>query len=175
MNVVLVDPSLFTAPYDAALTRGLLAAGVQPTWITRPVRPGDRQEIPAERAEAFFYRRVDQAAWVPKALRPIAKGCAHIAGTARLLSAVRRLKPDVVHVQWVVVPLVDVVAMALMRRWYPLILTVHDTVAFNGQKMQSAVERYRTNKVTAPVSSTTSSVQYQGLQPVVVAPTSGKP
>jgi hypothetical protein len=41
--------------------------------------------------------------------------------------------------------------------------------------MQSAVERYRTNKITEPVSSTTSSVQYQNLQPVVVAPTSGKP
>jgi hypothetical protein len=48
-------------------------------------------------------------------------------------------------------------------------------IGFNGQRMQSAVERYRTNKVTDPVSATTSSVQYQQLQPVAVAPTSGKP
>lgn len=135
MNVILVDPSLYTAPYDAALTRGLLAAGVQPTWTTRPVRPGDRQEIPAEHTDAFFYRRVDRADWVPVALRPIVKGCAHFAGTAKLLWKIRRAKPDVVHLQWIVVPLLDIAAMALIRRWCPLVLTVHDTVAYNGQKM----------------------------------------
>jgi hypothetical protein len=34
-------------------------------------------------------------------------------------------------------------------------------IAFNGQKMQSAVERYRTNKVVQPVKPTTSDVQNQ--------------
>lgn len=48
-------------------------------------------------------------------------------------------------------------------------------IAFNGQRMQSAVERYRTNKVTPPASAMTSSADYQQLQPVMVAPTSGKP
>jgi hypothetical protein len=48
-------------------------------------------------------------------------------------------------------------------------------IAFNGEKMQTAVERYRTNKVTNPVSAMTSSTSYQALQPVVVAPSSGKP
>jgi glycosyltransferase involved in cell wall biosynthesis len=135
MNAVLVDPSLYTAPYDAALTRGLLAAGVRPTWMTRPLRRGDRAEIPPECTDAFFYRRSDQADWLPGALRPLVKGCAHIAGTARLLWKIRRAKPDVVHVQWIVVPLVDAAAMALIRRWCPVVLTVHDTVAYNGQDM----------------------------------------
>lgn len=135
MNVVLVDPSLYTAPYDAALTQGLLAAGVQPRWMTRPLRPGDRQEIPSEHTDAFFYRRVERADWLPARLRTIAKGCAHLAGTAGLLWRIRRAKPDVVHVQWIVVPLIDIAAMALIRRWSALVLTVHDTVAYNGQKM----------------------------------------
>jgi hypothetical protein len=34
-------------------------------------------------------------------------------------------------------------------------------IAFNGEKMQSAVERYRTNRVTPPVNVTTSSTAYQ--------------
>lgn len=134
MNVTLIDPSLYTAAYDAALTRGLLAAGVKPTWMTRPVRRHDRPEIPAECADAFFYRRVDDAAWLPRALRPLAKGCAHLAGTVKLLWKVRRARPYAVHVQWAVVPLVDAAAMALMRRWCPLVVTVHDTVPYNGQK-----------------------------------------
>jgi glycosyltransferase involved in cell wall biosynthesis len=135
MKAMLVDPSLYTAPYDAALTRGLLAAGVQPLWMTRPLRRGDRAEIPRECTDAFFYRRTDQPDWAPAALRPLVKGCAHLAGIAKLLWKIRRAKPDVVHVQWIVVPLIDAIAMALIRRWCALVLTVHDTVAYNGQKM----------------------------------------
>lgn len=135
MKAMLVDPSLYTAPYDAALTEGLLAAGVQPIWLTRPVRPGDRAEIPPEYTDAFYYRHVDQADWVWGTLRPILKGCAHLAGTTKLLWKIRRLKPDVVHVQWIVVPAIDIAAMALIRRWCPLVLTVHDTIAYNGQRM----------------------------------------
>jgi glycosyltransferase involved in cell wall biosynthesis len=65
----------------------------------------------------------------------VAKGCAHLAGVARLLWRIRRSRPEVVHFQWTVVPLVDAAAMALIRRWAPLVLTVHDTVAYNGQNM----------------------------------------
>ena len=43
IEALLVDPSLFTAPYDAALTSGLVAAGVDPMWATRPQRRNDRQ------------------------------------------------------------------------------------------------------------------------------------
>ena len=37
-------------------------------------------------------------------------------------------------------------------------------IAFNGERMQSAVERYRHNKVIPPMHSTTSSVAYQAAQ-----------
>lgn len=136
LRVLLVDPSLFTAPYDAALTEGLLAADVEPVWATRPTRVGDRQELPLAYTDPFFYRRVDEARWIPRALKPVAKGLAHAAGLLGLLRRVRRLQPDVVHFQWVVVPLLDLPAMALIQRLFcPVVLTVHDTVAYNGQKM----------------------------------------
>lgn len=42
-------------------------------------------------------------------------------------------------------------------------------ISFNGQRMQAAVERYRTNKVIPPTNATTSSAGYQA--PVIaVAP-----
>ena len=135
LKVWLVDPSLFTAPYDAALTEGLIAAGVEPMWATRPTRRADRQELPIERTDPFFYRLVDEAAWLPSALKPIAKGAAHLSGLVQLLWKIRRGRPDAVHFQWIVVPPLDMLAMALIRAWCPLVLTVHDTVPFNGQKM----------------------------------------
>jgi glycosyltransferase involved in cell wall biosynthesis len=132
---MLVDPSLFTAPYDAALTEGLLAAGVQPLWATRPLRRGDRREIDAACVDEFFYRRVDDAAGLPRPLRPVAKGFAHVLGLARLVARAWRRKPEVVHFQWMVLPLLDVVAMWLISLRCPLIVTVHDTVPFNGERL----------------------------------------
>jgi PBP1b-binding outer membrane lipoprotein LpoB len=46
--------------------------------------------------------------------------------------------------------------------WPPV--SSNKNIAFNGDKMQTAVERYRTNKVIPPVNATTSSVQYQQAQ-----------
>jgi glycosyltransferase involved in cell wall biosynthesis len=134
VDVLLVDPSLYTAPYDAGLTHGLLGAGVRPTWVTRPVRPGDRQEIPAECTDACFYQRVDSAPWLQGRLRQIAKGCAHVAGMANLVRKIRQRRPDVVHVQWVVWPLLDIAFMALIRRWCPVVMTVHDTTPVYGDR-----------------------------------------
>jgi glycosyltransferase involved in cell wall biosynthesis len=133
LRVMLVDPSLFTAPYDAALTEGLLAAGAAPEWIVRPLRRGDREQIPARYASAMFYRHVDEAAWLPQRLRAAAKGLAHAWGLVRLTRHVAEQRPDVVHFQWTVLPLLDALAIRAIRRHCPVLLTVHDTQAFNGE------------------------------------------
>jgi glycosyltransferase involved in cell wall biosynthesis len=141
LRVLLVDPSLFTAPYDAALTRGLLEAGADPSWVVRPTRESDQNELPAERSEPFFYRWVEQQSWLPGKLRVLAKGCAHALGLARLVARVARARPDIVHFQWVVVPPLDSAAMWLVSLLCPLVLTVHDTVPFNGDRM-SRLQRW---------------------------------
>lgn len=135
IKVLLVDPSLFTAPYDAALTQGLVEAGVEPTWAVRPTRPGDRDELPPSRVDAFFYRWIERASWLPSKVRSAFKGVAHALGLAQLLWRVATRRPDVVHFQWIVVPPLDALAMGLLRLWRPVVLTVHDSVPFNGQKM----------------------------------------
>jgi hypothetical protein len=45
-------------------------------------------------------------------------------------------------------------------------------IAFNGEKMQTAVERYRTNRVIPPVNATTSSLEYQRAQAAAAPPPS---
>jgi len=135
VRVLLVDPSLFTAPYDAALTQGLLEAGVEPTWAVRPIRRGDREELPRRYVEPFFYRWVEQATWLPRQLRSAAKGVAHAWGLLRLVVRALQLRPDVIHFQWIVVPPLDSLAIWALRHLAPVVLTVHDTVPFNGQRM----------------------------------------
>jgi hypothetical protein len=53
-------------------------------------------------------------------------------------------------------------------------------LAFNGEKMQTAVERYRQNRIIQPVNINTSSAAYERAQAAAAAaasasPTSGKP
>lgn len=138
LKVLLVDPSLYTAPYDAALTAGLISAGVQPVWAVRPVRGGDRQEIPAQCVDDFFYRASDGAG--ESRWRSVYKGLDHLVGLARLVGRAFRHRADVVHFQWTVLPLFDAVAIAVLRLFKPVVLTVHDTVPFNGETM-SALKR----------------------------------
>jgi glycosyltransferase involved in cell wall biosynthesis len=139
LRCLLVDPSLFTGPYDAALDAGLHEAGVDTTWATRPVRPQQERELPAERADEFFYRRVDDLPGWPAALRALVKGAAHAVGLLALLWRVWvSSRPQVVHFQWAVLPLLDAVAMVLMRPRCPVVLTVHDPVAYNGERMSLA-------------------------------------
>jgi glycosyltransferase involved in cell wall biosynthesis len=135
IRALLVDPSLFTAPYDAALTEGLVAAGVQPTWAIRPTRDGDRQEIAPEYVDDFFYRRVDGMTYLPGPLRALAKGVAHALGLAQLVMRVVVKRPDVVHFQWLVVPPLDALAIRLIALRCPVVFTVHDTVPFNGDHL----------------------------------------
>jgi len=138
VRVLLVDPSLFTAPYDAALTQGLLANGVHPSWAVRRTRPGEVQPIPAQFVEPLFYRHVDEAPWLPTRARKWVKGVAHVWGLARLALRTWQSRPDVVHFQWTVLPTMDALAMGLFKANGPVVLTVHDTTAFNGDRLPTA-------------------------------------
>lgn len=137
MRVMLVDPSLFTGPYDGALTQGLMAHSVSPQWATRPLRKGDQAEIQAELVDPYFYRWVDGMDLLPEKLRLAFKGVAHIWGLSQLLFKVWKTRPDVVHFQWAVLPKIDAWFIRQVRRWAPVVLTVHDTVPFNGEKISA--------------------------------------
>lgn len=129
-RVLLVDPSLFTAPYDAALSAGLKSAGVEPRWAVRDLRLGEEADLPASDVDLRFYRTTDGRYRRGK----IAKGLEHAADLWRLLRAARR-SYNVVHFQWTPLPLLDERAMRYIRRARPVVLTVHDTTPLNGAKV----------------------------------------
>jgi len=127
-----VDPSLFTGPYDAGLTQGLEQAGVRCVWAVRPLRTGEKADLPDRLSRAIFYRHVDQADWLPSRLRPLAKALGHLVGLARLAALLRREKLGLIHLQWAVLPIVDALFVWLFRRRTPIVVTVHDTLPYNG-------------------------------------------
>lgn len=130
MRVLLVDPSLFTAPYDAALSAGLRAAGVEPNWAVRALRANEEADLAMDEVGMRFYPLTDgplrRAGGAWKAI----KGVEHAVGLWRLERLARAY--DIVHFQWAVLPTLDVRTMRRISRTRPVVLTVHDTTPFNG-------------------------------------------
>ncbi len=132
MNVFLVDPSMFTAPYDFALLEGIAAAGADARLFGRVTRfPGEFAA--SARYEPFFYRRTEGR--LPAAIRRLKgplKAAEHIADMRRFAAACRRERPDVVHFQWTPLPLLDAMILDRISETSATVLTVHDTTPFNG-------------------------------------------
>ncbi len=133
MRAALVDPSLFTLPYDVALVGGLRAAGVQVGFYGRALTREDGDAAGLD-VEPCFYRVAGHPALrsLPAKLRLALKGVDHLASMRRLLTVLRRTRPDVIHFQWLPLPLFDARLLPAFRRVAPVVLTVHDTDPFNG-------------------------------------------
>lgn len=135
MKVLLVDPSLFTAPYDTELDAGLRSIGVETSWAIRPIREGEECGLPIHIRRELFYKHVEHFTLVNGRAKTLLKGIAHLVGCLRLLRTVAVERPDVVHFQWTPIPPVDILVLKIIRLFRPVILTVHDSVPFNGEKI----------------------------------------
>ena len=133
MRVALIDPSLFTLPYDVALAKGLRLAGCEVVLYGRPTHPTDGGSDGVDLA-AHFYPLAENrfVRQLPKAARLAIKGFDHFISMTRLWRRLTVTRPDVIHFQWLALPFIDNNFLARFRRIAPLVLTVHDTDPFNG-------------------------------------------
>jgi len=128
----MLDPSGFTLPYDRALCRGLVAAGAEVVLYTRPARPG---EAPGDPFDAVHFHHAGESRLgrrLPDRLRLAVKGLEYGVDAARLVAALAADPPDVVHLQWMPVPLLDRAFVAALKSVAPVVATVHDTTPFRG-------------------------------------------
>ena len=133
LNVLMVDPSLFTAPYDERITEGLENNNAFVRWACRDLRANEEYlSITTRQIRGVFYPNILVSAKNAGLSAKITKGISHTASMIRLWRYVRRERPNIVHFQWIVLPLVDVIFIAAIRRICPVITTVHDTLPFNG-------------------------------------------
>lgn len=132
-RVALIDPSLFTWPYDHALMDGLRACGVDTRVYGKVLERGEAPGLHAGLVEHFYpllaHRPVSAA---PRAVRRVLKGLDHGISLARLLGRLRRWRPDAIHVQWAPLPVIDRRFVPALRRIAPTVMTVHDSLPFNG-------------------------------------------
>ena len=133
MLITLVDPSLFTFPYDRALALGLARGGHTVSLHGRRLRPGEGAADDVSLREDFYKLAGSRpVSALPAPLRLGIKGLDHVWSMTRLLSGLRRDRPDVIHFQWLPLPMVDSLLLDRFRRVATLVATVHDTEPFNG-------------------------------------------
>ena len=133
MRIALIDPSLFTLPYDAALAAGLQEEGHEVVLHGRAPGPDDNTVHGVPLRPSFYRVAGDPAlARLPRALRLGLKGLDHAWSMDALARRLQRERPDVIHFQWLPLPVIDRHFLKRLRRIAPLVLTVHDSNPFNG-------------------------------------------
>jgi glycosyltransferase involved in cell wall biosynthesis len=118
VRVLLVDPSAFTPAYDHELAAGLARAGADVELVTSRFRFGETPE-PAGYARSELFYPLSSRLFRRSRLRLPLKAAEHPLG----LAALRRRPGDVVHLQWLAAPELDV---RLWRPQAPAVFTAHD-------------------------------------------------
>ncbi len=133
MRVALIDPSLFTLPYDSALAEGLVEGGHEVVLHGRAPGPADGEpgQVPPT-GEFYQLTETPLMRRAPAPLRLAAKAFDHALSMRALLRRLRRERPDAIHFQWLPLPMLDRAFLGALSRIAPLTLTVHDTRPFNG-------------------------------------------
>ncbi|MGB8841018.1 MAG: glycosyltransferase family 4 protein [Aliidongia sp.] len=131
MHIALIDPSLFTLPYDLKLAGGLAEVGHRVERFGTAL-PADQVPPPLLRPHFYGELAALGAERWPAGLGKAAKGLAHLRGMWRLAETLERERPDIIHFQWLPLPIVDRAFLARLRRIAPLVVTAHDSEPFNG-------------------------------------------
>jgi len=124
----LLDPSLFTLPFDVHFARALAAEGARAGLVGRPLRAYETLAGEPFAFHPLFYRLGEgpRAGWRSSPARRALKGAEHVVGHLRLARLIAREGIDVLHVQWLALPPVDRLFLARLRRRVQLFLTVHN-------------------------------------------------
>lgn len=118
MRIVLADPSSFTPEYDHELASALARAGAEVELAASRFRFGEAPTPQGYRRNELFYP-LSSRLFRRSRLRLPLKALEHPLGLARLA----RRPADVLHLQWLAAPEIDVRAL---RSRAPLVFTAHD-------------------------------------------------
>jgi glycosyltransferase involved in cell wall biosynthesis len=128
MRIALVDPLGYTTPYDDRLAAALGARGHEVHLLTSPFLLDQAPEPSGYvREELFIPVSSRLLRTAPRArFRRLLKGAEYVPSTRRLLRRIDALAPDVVHVQWLARPELDIRWLRRVSRSSPLVLTAHN-------------------------------------------------
>jgi glycosyltransferase involved in cell wall biosynthesis len=135
VRIALLDPPSYSPAYDHHLASALGRRGHEVELLTAPFAFGEAPAADGYRRRELFLPvsgRLQRRA--PRSrLRFLVKGAEYLPSVLRLVRAVNQFRPDVVHVQWVVLPRYDLRWLERLHRSRPLVLTAHNVLPHEGE------------------------------------------
>jgi glycosyltransferase involved in cell wall biosynthesis len=137
-SVLVVDPSCFSLPYDYSLCEALSSRGCAVTLVRSEFVHTPWQAATSFKVWNHFYERshARPRSRVTGPLWKLGKLAEHNRDMARLVTECEKQKPDIVHFQWLPIPMIDRRYLRKLRRIAPLVLTLHNTTTFHGSLAQ---------------------------------------
>ena len=137
MRIAVVDPLSYTPPYDHELAAALARRGHEVELLTSAYLHGVAPvPVGYRRREVFLPISTRLLRGAPRARARLAlKAAEYLPSIGRLLRCVKELDPDVVHLQWLPRPEVDVRWVRRLGRRRPTVLTAHDVVPRRDQAL----------------------------------------
>jgi glycosyltransferase involved in cell wall biosynthesis len=125
--VAIVDPASTTPPYDHSLASALARRGHTVDLLTSPFPFGPvPQPVGYRRDELFLPVSGRILARNPRSRsRYVVKGLEYLPSVRRLTRRLKELEPDVVHVQWLSLPRIDVRWLRSVAAARPTVFTAH--------------------------------------------------
>ena len=140
MRIMMVDALFTTMPYDKCLCSALSEAGHKVCIVGRPLNEREVWDVPSvERLELHVTDLFEPSTLSGTGLR-IRSAWRHLRYGMQIQAIAglaRRWRADVVHFQWCLTPLAELLLLYRLSHGATVIYTVHDTVPFNGSKMSS--------------------------------------
>jgi len=145
MTTVVVDASCFSLPYDYSLCDALGNEGCRIFLVRSEFLVGEWiRRARGFEAWNYFYRlshgKKRRGIFAP--LWRIVKAAEHLVDMREFVPRMRELKPDIIHFQWLPVPLMDGLYLRDLSRVAPLVLTVHNAKP-HGSLMQRTLQDCR--------------------------------
>jgi glycosyltransferase involved in cell wall biosynthesis len=145
VTTVIVDASCFSLPYDYSLCDALGDRGCR-VFLARSEFLAGEWTRTASGFEAWnhFYRwshgKKRQGVFAP--LWRIIKAAEHLVDMRQLVPRMRELRPDIIHFQWLPVPMLDGLYLRDLSKVAPLVLTAHNARP-HGSLMQRFFQDFR--------------------------------
>jgi glycosyltransferase involved in cell wall biosynthesis len=134
-SVLMVDASCFSLPYDYSLCDALAGRGCAVTLL-RSEFVHTPWSATSFLARNYFYQRSHAASGSRGVLWKLGKLAEHNRDMGRLVAECEAQRPDIIHFQWLPVPLIDRRYLSRLGRVAPLFLTLHNTASFHGSLVQ---------------------------------------
>jgi len=162
MRVVIADPPAYTPWYDHELAEALARAGADVELATSRFRFADLPPASGYRRVERFYPLSSRLFRRSRARLPL-KATEHLGVAASLA----RMKPDVLHLQWLALPQVDV----RMRFRSPTVFTAHDLLPRRTAEKRELWTRLlrRFDRVVVHTERGREALTELGIDPVVIS------